>query len=90
MVLSIDGNIMQRMSDNIILQHQAASTKAAYARAVKDYEAHRNGEPHSEAVLLSHITGQSLSKAASTLWTQYFLVKKYLLFECSYDVGRSP
>jgi integrase len=78
------------MAERIILQHQSASTKAAYDRAVADYEAHRNELPHSEAVLLSYLTQQSETKASSTLWTLFSLVKKYMLLECSCDVGRSP
>ena len=66
------------MAEHIILQHQSTSTKAAYDRAIVDYEAHRNGQPHSEAVLLSYLTEQSTTKAASTLWTLFSLVKKYM------------
>jgi integrase len=78
------------MAEAIILQHQASSTKAAYDRAVKDYECHRKEAPHSEVVLLSFLTLQSSTKAASTLWTIFSLVKKYLLLECEFDVGQSP
>src|SRR5271167_497349 len=78
------------MAEAIILQHQASSTKASYDRAVKDYEGHRKEAPNSEAVLLSFLALQSSTKAASTLWTIFSLVKKYLLLECEFDVGQSP
>ena len=78
------------MADRIILQQQAASTKAAYDRYVRGYEVFRNGTVHSEAVLLSYLVEQSEHMAPTTLWTIFSLVKKYLQLECSFDVGHAP
>lgn len=77
------------MADNITLELQAESTKQAYARYSKLYEDSRKGAPHSESLLLSILAKQSETLAATTLWTMYSLVKKYLLLECQFDIGRS-
>jgi integrase len=77
------------MAEQIILAHQASSTKKAYEKYVKDYNEHRGELPNSEAVILSFLTKESATKAPTTLWTIYSLVKKYLLLECSFDLGHA-
>lgn len=78
------------MTEQIILQQQSASTKASYSRYVGKYEAHRNGRANSEAILLSFLADNSSTMAATTLWTAFSLIKKYLLLECNFDVGQAP
>jgi integrase len=78
------------MADKIILSLQAESTKRSYATFSAAYEAFRANRPHSEAIVLMFLTEESKKKAASTLWTTYSLVKKYLLLECAFDLGGAP
>jgi len=78
------------MADKMILDLQAESTKRAYAKYSATYETFRSGRPHSETIFLAFLTEESKSKAASTLWTIYSLVKKYLLHECTFDIGSAP
>jgi integrase len=75
------------MANSITLGLQAESTKRVYSKCAADYEAYRADHPHSEAIVLAFLTEASKLKAASTLWTTYSLVKKYLLLECSFDLG---
>jgi integrase len=75
------------MADQIVLNLQADSTKKSYARFSTAYETFRADRPHSETIVLSFLAEESKSKAASTLWTIFSLVKKYLLLECSFDLG---
>jgi integrase len=77
------------MAEKIILQHQAGSTKAAYERCIREYEQHRDGRPHSEAILLSFLAEHSSIKAPTTLWTAFSLIKKYLKLECNCDLGQA-
>jgi integrase len=78
------------MADKIVLNLQAESTKRSYAKFSSAYEAFRAGRPHSEAIVLAFLTEESSSKAASTLWTMFSLVKKFLLLECTFDLGAAP
>lgn len=89
MVLSTYPTFLSKMAEKVILEHQAESTKKAYAKCSTEYEQHREDKPHSEAVLLSFLVESSKTKAPTTLWSMFSLVKKYLLLECSFDVGRS-
>jgi integrase len=77
------------MAEDILLNLQSESTKRSYARFVKDYEDYRQTNSHSEAILLNFLVEQSKSKAATTLWTMFSLIKKYLLLECDFDLGCS-
>ena len=77
------------MAERIILDHQALSTKRYYEKCSKTYEEFRKDMPHSEAVVLAYLTEESKTKVASTLWTVYSHVKKYLSLECSFDLGDS-
>jgi integrase len=70
-----------------ILDLQAESTKISYERYKRLYEESRGDTPHSEDFLLSFIADKAKCYAATTLWTMYSLLRKYLLLECSFDVG---
>ena len=76
-----------QMAERAILNLQAESTKKTYTRIVKSYEQFRGVQGHSEAIVLVFIVKESESKAATTLWTYYSLLKKYLLLECDVDLG---
>jgi integrase len=78
------------MSEKIILDLQSESTKRSYSRFVKEFEDYRQARPLSESLLLTFLTEQSATKAATTLWTMFSLIRKYMLLECSYDLGTSP
>lgn len=75
------------MAEKRLLDLQSESTKRGYQRAIKAYEDYRNGRPHAESLVLAFINDQSNTKAPTTLWTMYSLVKKYLLLECNFDLG---
>jgi integrase len=77
------------MAERIMLVNQSASTRKAYLKCAADYEQHRAKEPHSETVFLSFLVKESETKVASTLWTLFSHVKKYLLLECGLDIGSS-
>jgi integrase len=77
------------MSESIILDLQSESTKRSYERFVREFLDYKKDRPLSEALLLSFLTEQSSTKAATTLWTMYSLLKKYMLLECSFDLGSS-
>ena len=78
-----------KMAEANILSLQAPSTKKAYLRYVKLYEDFRGLEQHSETILLSFLVSQSSSKAPTSLWTMYSLIKKYLSLECSLELSSS-
>lgn len=80
---------VSRMAEKTILDLQSKSTKQSYARAIKLYEDYRNNEPHSESTVLAFLSSQSTSKAATTLWSMFSLIKKYLLLERNFDLGTS-
>lgn len=75
------------MAERTLLDLQSESTKRGYQRAVKTYEDFRDGRAHSESLVLTFLNEQSNTKAPTTLWTMYSLVKKYLLLECNFDLG---
>jgi hypothetical protein len=75
------------MSENEILSLYSVSTRQAYARNLKAYNTFRGEQAHSENTLLSFLTQESKTKAPTTLWTSFSLLKKYLLLECSVDLG---
>ena len=75
------------MAERSILALQSESTKRSYSRAVKAYEDFRGDQSHSESIVLAFLSKESESKAATTLWTYFSLVKKYLLLECNFDLG---
>ena len=78
------------MANQIILGLQSASTKQSYCRFVAEFNLFRKEKPLSEGLLLSFLVEQSKTKAASTLWTMYSLIKKYMALECGFDLGHSP
>lgn len=75
------------MADRVLLDLKAESTKRTYAKCAAIYEEFRAERPHSEAIVLAFLTEESKKKTASTLWTLYSLAKRYLLLECSFDLG---
>ena len=72
-----------------ILKMQSSSTRYAYTRYVRLYEEFRGDQAHSEKILYRFLLGLGETMAATTLWTAFSLLKKYLLLECSFDIGIS-
>ena len=70
-----------------VLKLQAESTKYAYNRYAKIYEKFRCEQAHSEDIVYRFLVGIGEYMAATTLWTAYSHVKKYLLVECAHDIG---
>lgn len=84
------GYFIRNMAEQQMLALLSSSTKLSYARYVDSYNKFRGDQVHSERILLEFLTSESESKAPTTLWTMYSLVKKYLLLECSFDLGVAP
>ena len=78
------------MAEQARLDLQAESTAYSYKRYVGLYEAYRAEGQHSEDLLLRFLVKQSEGMVASSLWTVFSHIKKYLLLECSLDIGRAP
>jgi hypothetical protein len=77
------------MAEKTVLDLQSESTKRSYVRATKTYDNFRGERPHSEATVLAFLSKEAVTKAATTLWITYSLVKKYLLLECDCDLSAS-
>ena len=75
------------MAERIILGHQAPSTKTAYEKIARELEIFRGDQPRSEAIVLAFLAKEAESKAPTTLWTTFSLLKKNLLLEHSFDLG---
>jgi integrase len=78
------------MAEKQILDLLSNSTKQSYTRYVGAYNTFRKEQAHSECLLLAFLTHESESKAPTTLWTMYSLLKKYFLLECSFELGTAP
>lgn len=71
------------------IELMSESTRYAYRRYAAQYENFRGHEPHSEDLVLRFLVREAESKAATTLWTAYSLLKKYLFLECDLHLGSS-
>jgi integrase len=77
------------MAEQIRLALQSESTTYSYRRYVAMYEAFRESTEHSEDLLLRFLVQQSSSMVATSLWTVFSHLKKYLFLECKLDLGHS-
>jgi integrase len=77
------------MAEKIVLDMQAPSTAYSYKRYVAMYESFRDHAEHSEDLVLRFLVQQKETMAATSLWTVFSHVKKYLLLECHIDFGKS-
>lgn len=78
------------MAERAILDLQAESTAYSYRRYIGLYESFRDSAEHSEDLLLRFLVKQSEAMVATSLWTVFSHIKKYLLLERTLDLGRAP
>jgi integrase len=72
----------------IVLSAQAEKTQATMAHIVAAFEEFNPQHIISEPLLLDFFTHQSKKYSPNSLWPQYSLLKKYILWQLKVDIGK--
>jgi integrase len=73
-----------------ILRAMHPSTSAAYHKCVRAYTEYRGGREDSEEIVVQWLASLKADYKASSLWSMFSLVKKFLRVERRLDLGSAP